>query len=104
MLVEPEVPFAVQWTTPEASDVSAEQSADNAEQPAKQTEPVPETTWVKMRIVCKGDQIEIFLNDQLTIRYTETDPEIPRSGMIGLQIHSGPPAEAWYRKIRILAL
>ncbi len=97
MLVEPEVPFAVEMTTPETSD-------DSAVQPTDQTKPVPETPWVKMRIVCKGDQIEIFLNDQLTIRYTETDPEIPRSGMIGLQIHSGPPAEAWYRKIRILAL
>lgn len=91
MLAEPETPFAVKWT--KSDDASTDQAKT-----------VPETEWVRMRIVCKGDQIEIFLNDQLTVRYTETDPEIPRVGMIGVQIHSGPPAEACYRNIRILSL
>jgi len=89
MLAEPETPFDVSWSTPESD------ATENT---------VPESEWVRMRIVCQGDQVEIFLNDTSPVRYTETEPEIPRSGMIGLQIHSGPPAEAWYRNIRILSL
>ncbi len=98
MLAEPKTPFDVKWTT---SQAPATQSGDDSDDTKSA---VPETEWVSMRIVCKGDQIEIFLNDQLTVRYTETDPEIPRLGVIGVQIHSGPPAEAEYRNIRVLSL
>ena len=85
MLAVPDPRFEVQWKTPEGSTV-------------------PETDWIALRIVCVDDQIEIYLNGQRTIRYTETDPDISRGGVIGLQIHSGPPAEAWYRNVRILSL
>ncbi|TWT95738.1 3-keto-disaccharide hydrolase [Neorhodopirellula pilleata] len=90
MLVVPDPRFDVQWKTPQGPE-----SASSA---------VPETDWITLRIVCVDDQIEIYLGGQRTIRYTETDPEIARSGVIGLQIHSGPPAEAWYRNVRILSL
>lgn len=96
MLAEPETPFSVKWTTPQPSDAGAVTVGT-----AKGT---PETEWVRMRIVCKADQIEIFLNGHLTVHYQETDPDIPAVGMIGVQIHSGPPAEACYRNIRILSL
>lgn len=85
MLAVPDPRFEVSWKTPEGSTI-------------------PETDWIRLRIVCVGNQIEIFLNGTRTIRYTETDPAISRAGVIGLQIHSGPPAEAWYRNIRILSL
>jgi hypothetical protein len=57
--------------------------------------------WNEYEIVCKGDNIKLFLNGVLTVDYTETDETIPRRGFIGLQIHSGPPSETWYRNIRI---
>ncbi|MDR1141099.1 MAG: DUF1080 domain-containing protein, partial [Planctomycetaceae bacterium] len=57
--------------------------------------------WNELEIVCKGDTIKISLNGVQTIEYTETDENIPRKGIIGLQIHSGNPSEAWYRNIRI---
>lgn len=87
-LVLPEPRFDVDWTGSE--------KATTAE--------VPETDWVAMRIVCFGDQIEIYLDGTRTVQYTETDPDVARHGVIGLQIHSGPPAEAWYRNVRILSL
>lgn len=96
MLAEPETPFAIKWSTPQAKGADSEiVETANA---------IPETEWVRMRIVCKRDQVEIFLNEHLTVRYHETDSEIPAVGTIGVQIHSGPPAEACYRNIRILSL
>ncbi|QDT08491.1 3-keto-disaccharide hydrolase [Planctomycetes bacterium K23_9] len=60
--------------------------------------------WNEIRVLCKGPRIQIFINGEQTVDYTETDDSIPLSGIIGLQIHSGPPAEAWYRNIRITEL
>lgn len=57
--------------------------------------------WNDYRIQCEGKRIRIWLNGTLTVDYTETEPEIASTGFIGLQIHGGPPSEAWYRNIRI---
>lgn len=62
---------------------------------------VKEDDWNELRVIAQGDRIQIFLNGHPTIDYTEQDKSIARTGIIGLQIHSGPPTEAWYRKIRI---
>lgn len=76
-----------------------------AEPEAEATEKLVEQGgWNRLRIRCQGPRIQIFLNGQQTVDYTETDDSISRSGVIGLQIHSGPPTEAWYRNIRILEL
>ena len=47
---------------------------------------------------------QIFVNGKKTVDYTEADEKIPKFGIIGLQIHSGKPSEAWYRNIRIRQL
>lgn len=60
--------------------------------------------WNKIRLLCQGPRIQIFVNGKRTVDYTETDDAIPLKGIIGLQIHSGAPAEAWYRNIRIAEL
>jgi len=39
-----------------------------------------------------------------TVDYTEGDAKIARTGIIGLQIHGGPPTEAWYKDITIKVL
>jgi hypothetical protein len=41
----------------------------------------------------------LWLNGQPTVDYVETDPTIPQSGLIGLQIHGGGRAEASYKDI-----
>ncbi len=63
-----------------------------------------QTGWNKIRVLCEGPRIQIFINGKRTVDYTETDKTIPLVGIIGLQIHSGPPAEAWYRNVRIIEL
>jgi len=60
--------------------------------------------WNDYVIRCEGDHVQLWLNGTLTVDYTETDPDIARTGVIALQIHGGPPSEAWYRHIRIKTL
>ena len=52
---------------------------------------------------CEGKRIQIWLNGIQTVDYTEEE-DVATSGVIGLQVHSGPPLEAWYRNIRIKVL
>jgi hypothetical protein len=60
--------------------------------------------WNDYEIRCEGRRITLKLNGQLTVDYTEPDESIPQSGLICLQIHSGPPSEAWYRDITLAEL
>ncbi len=60
--------------------------------------------WNDYRIRCVGPKIELFVNGQRTVEYTEPDDTIPQTGIIGLQIHSGPATEVWYRHLRIKTL
>ncbi len=73
-----------------------------AEGPADQLPQwVKEGEWNALTIRAVGDKIELSVNGHPTIEYIEQDAQIARRGIIGLQIHSGPPTEAWYRHIRI---
>ena len=60
--------------------------------------------WNDFRIRCEGPRIQSWVNGIQIIDYTETDPDIPHNGIIGLQIHSGPPVEVAYRYIMIREL
>lgn len=60
--------------------------------------------WNDLMVRCVDHHIQIWLNGTLTVDYTETDPSLASRGVIALQIHSGPPTEAWYRNIRIREL
>ena len=62
--------------------------------------------WNDFRILAQGPVITIWINGALATRYyeTQTEDEVPRRGRLGLQIHSGPPAEARYKDIQIREL
>lgn len=60
--------------------------------------------WNALRIRCVGPKVQIWVNDKPTVDFTEPDEKVVRSGIIALQIHGGPPAEASYRNIRIQVL
>jgi hypothetical protein len=57
--------------------------------------------WNDYRIICEGPRIQLWLNGTQTVDYTEPDEQIARKGVIAVQIHSGPPSEAWYKDIQI---
>mgnify|MGYP002623353367 CR=1 FL=1 len=60
--------------------------------------------WNDYVIRAQGSRIQLWLNGEQTVDFTETDADIDRSGIIGVQIHGGPPSEAWYRDIFIKEL
>ena len=60
--------------------------------------------WNDFTIRAEGKRIQLWVNGRQTVDYTETEPGIPITGIIGLQIHGGPPSEAWYRNLRIKEL
>jgi len=57
--------------------------------------------WNDYVIRCQGNHVQLWINGFQTVDYVETDDGIEQSGLIGLQIHSGPPSEAWYKDIRL---
>ena len=60
--------------------------------------------WNEYVVRAEGPHVQLWLNDVKTVDYTETDPAIERTGVIAVQIHAGPPSEAWYKDITILEL
>jgi hypothetical protein len=60
--------------------------------------------WNDFVIRCEGSHIQIKVNGYLAVDYVEKAADIADAGIIGVQIHSGEPAEASYRKIRIKEL
>jgi hypothetical protein len=60
--------------------------------------------WNDYRILCEGKRIRLWINGTPTVDYTEEDANIAEMGLIAVQIHGGPPGEAWYRHIRLREL
>jgi hypothetical protein len=57
--------------------------------------------WNEYVIRCEGRRIRLSINGFQTVDYTEEDEKIEQKGLIALQIHGGPPSEAWYKDITI---
>jgi len=57
--------------------------------------------WNDYRIRAEGPRIRLWLNGVETVDYTETDPAIPRTGVIALQIHGNAVAVVRFKDIEI---
>lgn len=60
--------------------------------------------WNQMTVLADGPNVTITLNDLTTVEFTETDARQPRTGVIALQLHTGPPQEVRFRDIRVRPL
>lgn len=60
--------------------------------------------WNTYIIRAEGSRITLKINGLTTVDYRETDEEIPATGIIALQIHSGPAMKMEFRNIRIKPL
>jgi hypothetical protein len=60
--------------------------------------------WNDYVIRAEGKRIQLWINGFQTVDYTEDDPAIDATGVIAVQIHSGPPSQAWYKDITIVEL
>jgi hypothetical protein len=57
--------------------------------------------WNTYVVRAKGNHITLAINGLKTVDYKEPDPKIARSGIIALQIHSGPAMRMEFRNLRI---
>jgi len=61
--------------------------------------------WNDMTIQAARDRITVWVNGVVTARFQETDAGVPRSGLIGFQLHRGAkPTEIRLRDVRIRPL
>ena len=60
--------------------------------------------WNDYVIRAEGRRIQLWVNGVQTVDYVEEDPKIETSGITCLQIHGGPPSEAWYKDITLREL
>lgn len=60
--------------------------------------------WNEYVIRAEGKHIQLFINGLKTVDYMEEDAKIENFGVIAVQIHGGPPSEAWYKDITIQEL
>ena len=60
--------------------------------------------WNDYVIRCAGKRVQLWMNGLRIVDYVEPDDDIEQNGFIGLQIHSGPPSEVWYKDIEIKEL
>jgi putative heme-binding domain-containing protein len=57
--------------------------------------------WNHYRIRAQGRHMEIFLNGEKTVDYTEPDQSLTQEGLFGLQIHGGNKAVIYFRNITV---
>lgn len=60
--------------------------------------------WNDYVIRAEGKRVRLSINGFQTVDYTEADDSLEQRGRICLQIHGGPPSEAWYKDISITPL
>ncbi len=57
--------------------------------------------WNRYEVRCAGPRIQLFLNGERTVDYTETDAALPLDGLIALQIHGNCKAEISFRNLTV---
>lgn len=60
--------------------------------------------WNDYTIKCEGPRIRLWLNENLTVDYTEPDEKIPQTGIIALQVHGGAKVKVLYKSVTITEL
>jgi hypothetical protein len=70
----------------------------------KQLATVLGTDWNSVHIAARGNVLMHSVNGTLMSVVIDDDPNRPRSGQIGVQVHVGPPMKVEYRNWRIKVL
>jgi 3-keto-disaccharide hydrolase len=60
--------------------------------------------WNDYVIRAEGTRIRLSVNGVQTVDYTEEDSTVDATGVICVQIHGGPPSEAWYKDLSLVDL
>ncbi|NLX20971.1 MAG: DUF1080 domain-containing protein [Phycisphaerae bacterium] len=57
--------------------------------------------WNDMEVIAQGPRVILKTNGVVTADWTETDADVPKAGIVALQLHGGDPMEVQYTNIRI---
>lgn len=57
--------------------------------------------WNRYEIRCEGSRVELTLNGERTVVYSEADATVARAGLVALQIHGKCKAEISFRNLEI---
>lgn len=57
--------------------------------------------WNTYRMRCEGRRVRLWINGHATVDYIEPDQSLEQTGLIALQIHSGPPCVVRYKDIHL---
>jgi hypothetical protein len=58
--------------------------------------------WNEIKIVAKGNRLTHFINGKLMSDVTDNDTDLRKmDGLIGFQVHAGPPMKVEYRNVKI---
>lgn len=61
--------------------------------------------WNELRIVANGNHVQQFLNGKLTADVVDADATLaPKSGVIALQLHTGPPMTVQFKDLQLKTL
>jgi hypothetical protein len=75
--------------------ILAQPSADVLKQVSRPGE------WHDYRIRAEGPRVQLWVNGIQTVDYTETEPGLPATGVIALQIHGNAVSEVRFKDIEI---
>ena len=61
--------------------------------------------WNQIHLIVKGNRLQHFVNGVLMSDVTDNDPANRKmTGLLGVQVHVGPPMKVEYRNIRLKKL
>jgi len=73
--------------------------------PAELMSKIKQGDWNEYRILAQGPRIRLFINDVLMCEVTDEHPEHARQkGVIGFQMHPGPPMTVQFKSVRLKEL
>ena len=75
-----------------------------AQAPEKLGEVLKMDDWNTYVIRAEGAKVSLSINGLQTVDYMEPDEKIARTGIIALQVHSGPPLRIEFKNIRLKKL
>jgi hypothetical protein len=86
---------------PGEKPIVAKELGDRAELQKK----VLKNDWNQVHIIARGNLLQHFTNDVLMAEVRDEDPEKRKmSGLLGVQVHVGPPMKIEFRNIRVKRL
>jgi len=63
---------------------------------------IKDNDWNDVHLIIKGNHLQHFINGQLMSDVTDNDTVNRKSsGLLGVQVHVGPPMKIEYRNIRL---